>query len=1023
MKQKIKVRNKYFRRYLGVIFASLFFILGPFSGTALADAGFTVTESSGSTAVSESGSTDTFTVVLDEQPSSDVVFSVSTGDSGEATVSPTTLTFTSGNWNSAQTVTVTGVNDDLIDGSQTTTITLSVVDAISDDDFDSLADKTVSVSTTDNDTASFTVAQSSGSTAVSESGSTDTFTVVLGAQPASNVVISVTSGDTGEATVSPATLTFTSGNWNSAQTVTVTGINDDLVDGTQTSTTTMSVVDASSDNNFDSLADQTVSVTTADTDVAGFTKIESGGSTTVAESGTTDTFTVVLDAQPASDVVISVTSGDTGEATVSPATLTFTSGNWNSAQTVTVTGVNDSLIDGSQNTTITMGIVDGSSDNSFDSLADQTVTVSTADNDTASFTVAQSGGSTSVAESGTTDTFTVVLDAQPASNVVISVTSNDTTEATVSPATLTFTSGNWNSAQTVTVTGADDNAVDGPQGTSTILSVVDASSDNNFDSLADQTVSVTTTDNDTASFTVTQSGGSTSVAESGTTDTFTVVLGAQPTSDVVISVTSGDTGEATVSPATLTFTSGNWNSAQTVTVTGVNDSLIDGSQNTTITMSVVDSISNDSFDSLADQTVTAATTDNDTAGFTVTQSSGSTSVAESGTTDTFTVVLNAQPNSDVVISVSSGDTGEATVSPATLTFTSGNWNSAQTVTVAGVNDSLVDGTQTSTLTLSVVDGSSDNNFDPVADQTVSAATTDNDTAGFTVVQSGGSTSVAETGSTDTFTVVLDAQPTSDVVISVTSGDTGEATVSTGTLTFTSGNWNSAQTVTVTGVDDSLVDGSQTTVATISVVDASSDDDFDGIANQTVSITTTNDDTAGFTVAISGGSTSVAESGSTDTFTVVLNAQPASNVVISVTSGDTGEATVSPGTLTFTSGNWNSAQTVTVTGVDDSLVDGSQTTAATISVVDASSDDNFDGVANQTTNIETTDNDSVGFTLVESSGSTTVNESGTTDTFTVVLNAQPLFQRCILNLLQEIPAKQPLPVHSHSLQQTGTPHKP
>ena len=47
-----------------------------------------------------------------------------------------------------------------------------------------------------------------------------------------------------------------------------------------------------------------------------------------AETGTTATFTVVLDAQPDSDVVISVTSGDTGEATVSAANLTFTNGNW-----------------------------------------------------------------------------------------------------------------------------------------------------------------------------------------------------------------------------------------------------------------------------------------------------------------------------------------------------------------------------------------------------------------------------------------------------------------------------------------------------------------------------------------------------------------------------------------------------------------------------------------------------------------------------------------------------------------------
>ena len=40
----------------------------------------------------------------------------------------------------------------------------------------------------------------------------------------------------------------------------------------------------------------------------------------------------------------------------------------------------------------------------------------------------------------------------------------------------------------------------------------------------------------------------------------------------------------------------------------------------------------------------------------------------------------------------------------------------------------------------------------------------------------GSTEVDESGDTDTFTVVLDAQPTSDVVITIVSSDTGEATV-------------------------------------------------------------------------------------------------------------------------------------------------------------------------------------------------------------------------------------------------------
>ena len=89
-------------------------------------------------------------------------------------------------------------------------------------------------------------------------------------------------------------------------------------------------------------------------------------------------------------------------------------------------------------------------------------------------------------------------------------------------------------------------------------------------------------------------------------------------------------------------------------------------------------------------------------------------------------------------------------------------------------------------------------------------------AGITVTESANGTSVSENGSTQTFQVVLDAQPTSDVTLDVTSSDTGEVTVSTGTLTFTSGNWDTPQTVTVTGVDDNLVDGSQDSAITLSL---------------------------------------------------------------------------------------------------------------------------------------------------------------------------------------------------------------
>ena len=402
--------------------------------------GFTIAETLGSTSVDESGTSDDFTIVLDVQPASDVTLSISDGSSDETSISPTTVTFTNSNWDTAQTVTVTGSDDDIIDGSQTSTITISVVDEISDNAYDSVVDQTFSVTTTDDDSAGFTISETLGTSEVDETGTTDNVSVVLNAEPASDVVISVTSSDTGEVTASPSALTFTSANWNIAQTVTLTGANDNLVDGSQTSTVTLSVVDGSSDDDFDGVADQTVSVTTTDSDVAGFTVIESGGTTTVPEDGsTTDDFTVVLDAQPTSDVVLSIVSADIGEVTVSPATLTFTSGNWDSSQTVTVTGVDDSLIDGSQTTVVSIAVVDESSNDSFDSLLDQTVSVSTADDDTAGFTVSQTDGSSSVTEGGSTDLITVVLDAQPTSDVVISVASSDTDEVTVSDATLTFT--------------------------------------------------------------------------------------------------------------------------------------------------------------------------------------------------------------------------------------------------------------------------------------------------------------------------------------------------------------------------------------------------------------------------------------------------------------------------------------------------------------------------------------------------------------------------------------------------------
>ena len=109
---------------------------------------FTINETS--LTIAENAGTGSFTIVLDAQPLTDVVFDISSEDTGEATVSPTTLTFTSTDWNAAQTVTVTGVDDGLT-ATHTGTITISVNDTSSYDAFDSLADKLVALTLTDDD--------------------------------------------------------------------------------------------------------------------------------------------------------------------------------------------------------------------------------------------------------------------------------------------------------------------------------------------------------------------------------------------------------------------------------------------------------------------------------------------------------------------------------------------------------------------------------------------------------------------------------------------------------------------------------------------------------------------------------------------------------------------------------------------------------------------------------------------------------------------------------------------------------
>lgn len=197
----------------------------------------------------------------------------------------------------------------------------------------------------------------------------------------------------------------------------------------------------------------------------------------------------------------------------------------------------------------------------------------------------------------------------------------------------------------------------------------------------------------------------------------------------------------------------------------------------------------------------------------------------------------------------------------------------------------------------------------------------------------------EGGSPQSFSVVLTAPPSADVTFSVTSGDPSEGTVSATSLTFTTGNWNTPQVVNVTPIDDSVADGNITYTIVLGTT-SSSDPAFNGIDVPDVQVTNNDNDIPGITV--STGSVTVSEGGVPATFTVVLNTQPAANVTFNVNSSDTTEATVSPPSLTFDGTNWNIPQQVTVTPVDDTILDFTQYYTILLGIA-TSADANYNGL--------------------------------------------------------------------------------
>lgn len=575
-------------------------------------------------------------------------------------------------------------------------------------------------------------------------------------------------------------------------------------------------------------------------------------------------------------------------------------------------------------------------------------TTTITDNDTAGVTVTQPQPNLLAEGDPASISYGIRLDTQPTAPVTITVASPDR-QLTATPSSLIFDETNWDTDQIVTVRAVDDPIDEDGDGdvtrhTGTITHSA-SSTDPRYNAIPIDSATALIRDNDTAGVIFGAPGGPT--VEGGATITYTVRLTTQPVGTVTVNITPLVTPatrrtEVSVSPDRLDFTAENWQTPQLVTVTAIDDRVDeDGGTGATHEglighTTTAAAGTNPGYNGRAWPDVTVQITDNDTAGLVLSTVTGSAS--EDGATATYTVRLATEPVGTVTVTVAptiTPATGEIEVSadPVSLTFNATDWNTPQTVTVAALNDLVAEGDHNGLITHTAAATADDRGYQTLVPVVQTIDVTDNDAAGLDI--SPLTPSPVDEGATATYTVQLATRPIGTVTVNVASvitPATGKVEVSanSASLTFNRGNWDTAQTVTVTAIDDLVAEGDHTGIVTHTVSAAIRDAAYAALAPVSQTIDITDNDTAGVIVSAPSGTTT-SEAGATVTFNVRLNSQPPVGrpVNLPITVDDATEALVgttgmaAPAaslTLIFDATNWITPQQVTVIGQDDSEPD-------------------------------------------------------------------------------------------------------
>jgi hypothetical protein len=759
---------------------------------------------------------------------------------------------------------------------------------------------------------------------VDETGSNNgVYTVTLSNQSSSATTVSYTVSGTATSgtdfTALSGTVTIPAN--TSSAVINLTILTDVLVEADETVIVTLTGITAGDAAIAVDTDNDEATITIPDNDNA----VVSINDPAAVTEGTNIVFKVTLDAEVEDGFTLAYTTisgtatGGGSDFINASGTITF-AGTENEEHEITITTINDVLLESTESFTLVLGAITNTTANVTVSGINGEGTGTINDNDAASLSI-----SDVVITEGADAEFEVTLSGNVQGSFTINYATADgsATDAggdySNDSGTLIF-AGTDGESYTITISTNDDSYLEAVENF-----VVNLSSISNALVTFDNEGNAILNDNDSAELTVSDQ----TVTEGGNL-TFTVTLNANVQGAFTIDFATNNAsavapGDYTAASGTLSFT-GTAGEFKTVIISTVNNSILEPEEKFELNFT---NISNTlvSFDTQAIGTIT----DNDPAtlsltGFTATE-------GDVNTTGNFTVSISRQAQEDITVnfSVTEGTaftTSDYVVTNLNATIPAGSLSVTLPITIVG--DLIAEGQESFTAIIS----ESEYNGQNVIEGTMSRIITinDNDAALVTV----NSPDAVEEGNTITFTVTVDKAVQGGFEVTYSTSDIsaiqpGDYTEKTGTLTF-AGNAGESKTFTVNTVEDAVRELSETFIANLDAIQATS-------ANVSISSgsgtgTITDDDAAGISIA----DVIVAENNVNGyvTFEITLSGDVQESFAVNYTTSNVSaisgsDYTLSTGTISFDANSADGTiKTFNVPINNDAVVEGSETFTVTLS---------------------------------------------------------------------------------------------